>query len=89
MTILKEGNIKCVFSGAFTPLTMQGSIVVDGVLASCYAYENHDLAHMTMAPIRWFPELLEWLLGEEDLSPGYIKIAINFGNLVSPYDSMY
>ena len=37
--------------GAYTPLTKEGNIVVDGVLASCYAFSNHDLAHTAMAPI--------------------------------------
>ena len=37
------------------PLTMEGNIIVDGVLASCYASFDHDLAHIAMAPMQWIP----------------------------------
>jgi len=46
-------------TGAFVPLTAEGTIVVDGVLASCYASFDHDWAHALTAPIRWFPALFE------------------------------
>ena len=34
---------------------MEGSIVVDSILASCYGSYDHDLAHLAMAPMRMFP----------------------------------
>ena len=33
--------------------------MVDGILASCYASFDHDLAHIAMTPIQWFPEIIE------------------------------
>ena len=39
--------------------------MVDGVLASCYASVNHDLAHIVMTPIQWFPEIVEWVFGND------------------------
>ena len=40
--------------------------MVDEVLASCYAFINHELAHIGMMPIQWFPEIIQWVFGEDD-----------------------
>ncbi|KAM9839588.1 sonic hedgehog protein [Aulostomus maculatus] len=48
--------------GSFAPVTVQGTVVVDQVLASCYAViEDHELAHWALAPVRlahWVSSLL-------------------------------
>lgn len=39
--------------GALAPLTGQGTVVVDGVVASCYAVvDRHALAHLAFSPLR-------------------------------------
>lgn len=54
-----------VQTGVYAPLTKTGTIVVDGVVASCYAVMNNpSLAHAVFAPMRGWHELsarLRWL----------------------------
>ena len=46
-------------AGLYAPLTQHGSIVVDGVLASCYAaVDSHELSHWALAPLRFFHSVL-------------------------------
>ena len=63
---LRPVTVKRIYTqedeGSFAPLTAQGTVVVDHVLASCYAViEDHDLAHWALAPVRfahWVSPLL-------------------------------
>ena len=49
-------------TGYYSPMTKQGNIVVQNILASCYAsFENHKLQHFTFAPFRWFNSARNWL----------------------------
>ena len=50
---------------------MEGNIVVDGVLASCYANHDHDMSHFAVAPISWIPRLIETVFNVHNESPGY------------------
>lgn len=53
-------------SGRFAPLTREGNIIVNSVVASCYAViSDHDMAHLSFAPVRWLSYLQEWLFGIE------------------------
>ena len=39
--------------GLYAPLTADGDLFADAVLASCYAHvRSHELGHLTMAPVR-------------------------------------
>ena len=64
--------------------------MVDGVLASCYPSANHDLAHIAMAPIRWFPWIMESTFGQEDGFSVFVKIAQEIlGRWVVPFGQHY
>ena len=62
--------------------------MVDGVLASCYASANHDLAHIAMTPVRLFPEIVEMIFGNENESPVYVNIITNCGKNLLPYGNV-
>ena len=67
---------------------MEGNIVVDGVLASCYASFDHDLAHLVMSPVQWFPEMMLVIFGEDNGSTVYINIMKVLGRWMLPQKLM-
>ena len=70
--------------GAYVPLTMEGNIVVDGILASCYPSCYHDLGHTGMLPIQFFPTIMEWIFGEDNGPSIYTNIVNDLGEWVLP-----
>ena len=64
---------------------MEGNIIVDGVLASCYPSADHDLIHIGMFPARWFSDVVEWIFGQENGLSSYVKITEEFGKWSLPY----
>ena len=44
--------------GYVAPMTLSGTLLVDGILASSYAVvHSQSLAHASMAPVRWWYQL--------------------------------
>ena len=74
-----------MFLGTYVPLTMEGNIIVDGVLASCYPFVNHDLAHYGMTPMRWFSEIMGIIFGEDKGFSVYVKTTEDLGIWVLPH----
>ena len=76
--------------GVYNPLTAEGKILVDSILTSSYAsFPDHDVAHFIMAPMRWIPEIMHWIFGEDNESPVYDKINEYFWQkYVSQYDTL-
>ena len=70
------------------PLTKEGHLVVNGILSSCYASFPHDLAHIAMVPMQWFPEVIEWFFGLENGSQSYVDIIKELGRLMLPIGSL-
>ena len=62
--------------------------MVDGVLASCYADFDHDLAHFTTTPMQNFADVTEWIFGNEFGFPLYVGTARQLGKLILP-DGQY
>ena len=51
-----------LLTGYYSPLTTQGNIVVQNILASCYSsFESQKLQHFAFAPFRWFHSARNWL----------------------------
>ena len=69
--------------GAYVPLTMEGNLLVNDIVASCYAQFAHDLAHNAMKPLQWYPGIMKWIFGFEDESPIYVTTAKKWGNCSS------
>uniref|UniRef100_A0A4W3I343 Hedgehog protein n=1 Tax=Callorhinchus milii TaxID=7868 RepID=A0A4W3I343_CALMI len=87
-------------SGAYAPLTAQGNLVVDQVLASCYAViEQHKLAHWAFTPVRLSHAISSLLLStgqaaanstdQEDGLHWYSRALYQLGGWVLDTDSVH
>ena len=47
-----------VKKGKWSPFTMEGTLLVDGLLASCYASFPHAVSDLAFAPVKMFPRML-------------------------------
>ena len=68
---------------------MEGNLVVDGILASCYPSANHDFAHLAMTPIKWFPMITKWIFGEDTGFQVYHSISDHIGEWILPNRQMW
>ena len=78
-----------ISEGSYVPLTTEGNIMVDGVLASCYASFDHDLSHFFMTPVQWFPDMIEFAFGWKNGIQGYTSIAKLVGRYVMPNNYLH
>ena len=69
-------------TGKYVPVTEGGNVVVNGVLASCYATANHDIVHFAMMPLQLFPEVIKLVFGNYNGSPTYVGIAKDFAKMI-------
>ena len=66
------------FVGAYGPFTVEGNIVVNGIVASCYAGYDQNLAHFALTPLGWFPEKVNRLFGNDISNPEVCSFRSNF-----------
>ena len=57
---------------------MEGKIMVDDILTSCYADFPHELAHFTMMPLQRFPAVMDWIFGADAGYPVFVSTARNW-----------
>ena len=63
--------------------------MVDGILASCHASADHHLAHGGVAPILWFPEIIELIFGDDSGVPAFVTIAEQVAKLIMSHELHY
>ena len=63
---------------------MDGKIIVDRVLASCYAFSDHEMAHIGITPMRWFPRLIEMIFGKDNESPDFLNVVGELATIAFP-----
>ena len=72
-----------VEKGIWAPLTMEGTLLVDGLLASCYASFPHAVSDLAFAPVKMFPRML--LDDEESLKADGCRRVVKFlKNVATP-----
>ena len=64
-------------------MTVEGTIVVDEVLASIYGSYDHDVAHFMITPIGWS------IFGVDKGLPAYVNMAHDLGEWLLPYQFVY
>ena len=73
-------------TGAYAPLTLEGTIIVDNALASCYAViDDHRLVHNTLAPLRLLYHSMPRLMREREgdaLLSWYPRLLETVGRMV-------
>ncbi|KAG8573416.1 hypothetical protein GDO81_012398 [Engystomops pustulosus] len=86
--------------GAYAPVTSHGTVVINGVLASCYAViEEHSWAHMAFAPLRFAFKLFSFL-SPQDYTPSpshlhvegihwYSQVLYRIGTWILDHDSLH
>jgi hypothetical protein len=75
-----HGPIK--LTDAYAPLTMEGTLIINDMLVSCYAeYEYQSFVHFFMFPIRFWYSIIHYSHQYQNLHP-YIEFWLNAGRFI-------
>ena len=86
----KKQRSEIFCTGAYAPLTQEGNIIVDEVLASCHASSlDHHMAHFATAPMRWFPDIIQMIFGDDKEISAFVKINEELGIWILPYGYLW
>ena len=68
----------------WAPLTMEGTLLVDGFLASCYASYPHLASQVAFTPVKMLPSLLldDEVSQHQDGVRGVVRMIKELGNMV-------
>ncbi|KAF1579507.1 UNVERIFIED_CONTAM: Indian hedgehog protein, partial [Eudyptes pachyrhynchus] len=76
--------------GAYAPLTRHGTLVVDGMVASCFALvQEQHLAQLAFWPLRLYHSLVGWPGAQGDGVHWYSGLLYRLGRLLLPPDSFH
>ena len=86
--MLVEEKLKNIITyfclGAYVPITVEGNIMVDRVLASCYDSIHHEVAHSLIKPVQWYLGMVEWIFGDGSGPSAYVGILEDVNRGVVP-----
>jgi len=51
--VLVDSVTTQISKGVYAPATMEGTVIIDGVVTSSYASVSHEVGHAMLAPLRW------------------------------------
>jgi len=77
--------------GLYTPATLDGTVVVNGVVSSSYAIVSHEVSHMVLAPLRFLHRISPSLVPqtENGLNPYAAAVFNTFGSWVDSKDAFF
>ena len=58
--------------------------MVNGVLASCYANTDHDVAHIAMTPMHRFSAVMKRIFGDDTDYPVFVNTIREVATLLLP-----
>jgi len=77
--------------GLYTPATLDGTVVVNGVVSSSYAIVSHEVSHMVLAPLRFLHGIAPSLVPQtaNGLNPYAAAVFNTFSSWIDSKDAFF